>query len=43
MGRIPHPDKPERAGAMIETWKDQPGHCSASDLTFHHAWDQDWI
>ena len=27
---------------MIETWKDQPGMLGVR-LTFHHAWDQDWI
>ena len=27
---------------MIESWKDQPGMLGVR-LTFHHAWDQDWI
>ena len=40
MGRIPI-DKPE-GRKMIETWKDQPGMLGVR-LTFHHAWDQDWI
>ena len=40
MGRIPI-DKPE-GRQMIETWKDQPGMLGVR-LTFHHAWDQDWI
>jgi len=40
MGRIPI-NKPE-GREMIETWKDQPGMLGVR-LTFHHAWDQDWI
>jgi len=40
MGRIPI-DKPE-GRVMVETWKDQPGMLGVR-LTFHHAWDQDWI
>jgi predicted TIM-barrel fold metal-dependent hydrolase len=40
MGRVPI-DKPE-GRKMIETWKDQPGMLGVR-LTFHHAWDQDWI
>jgi predicted TIM-barrel fold metal-dependent hydrolase len=40
MGRIPL-DKPEGRD-MIETWKDTPGMVGVR-LTFHHAWDMDWI
>jgi len=40
MGRIPI-NKPE-GREMIETWKEQPGMLGVR-LTFHHAWDQDWI
>jgi predicted TIM-barrel fold metal-dependent hydrolase len=40
MGRIPI-NKPE-GRQLIETWKSQPGMLGVR-LTFHHAWDQDWI
>ena len=41
MGRIPLKER-ELGPRMLESWKDQPGMLGVR-LTFHHAWDQDWI